>query len=67
MNTTLEYIALAIIVVSATTMIIMLIVNEVQERRITLDPPLPPPAPAPHKPKHAAYGDTTRLRPPPRD
>lgn len=57
----IERVALAILVVSAVLLAVLGLLW--REPDPELDPPMPAPEPD-HRPRHADWGDTTRLRPP---
>lgn len=55
---TIEVIALGVIASCAVALVLLAIAWEARDRRT------PPPETLQHRPKHADWGETTRLRPP---
>lgn len=58
----IEVAALIVLAMCAVGLVILGVAGDVWDRR-PLDPPLPAPEPE-HRPRHAAWGETTRLRRP---
>lgn len=57
----IEWVALAILVASALALVLLALLWRAPDPE--LDPPMPAP-PVEHRPRHADWGETTRLRPP---